>query len=115
MTDLPDILGLCPPRFGAVKDAFAANFTEALKVIESAAPDVILLDINMPVLNGWEFLEELIPQLDKFPNDLPVFMLSSTIDQADFDKAKTYSIVKGFYSKPLTKENLSEIESILGV
>jgi hypothetical protein len=42
-------------------------------------------------------------------------MLSSTIDQADFDKADSFEIVKGFYSKPLTKENLEDIEKVLGI
>ncbi|MFN3528819.1 MAG: two-component system response regulator [Bacteroidia bacterium] len=78
-----------------------------------ALPEIILLDINMPVMNGWEFLDEFVTMLADFPRYIPVFMLSSTIDQADFDKAKTYEVVKGFYSKPLTKENLSEIEDML--
>lgn len=115
-TRLMKITGFSEVVFAAKEGREGLDFLfEQAQTAPDDFPDVILLDINMPVLNGWEFLEELIPQLDKFPNDLPVFMLSSTIDQADFDKAKTYSIVKGFYSKPLTKENLSEIESILGV
>lgn len=78
-----------------------------------ALPAVILLDINMPVMNGWEFLEEYLQIIDQFNAIIPVFMLSSTIDQADFDKAKSYHVVKGFYSKPLTKENLYEIEGLV--
>lgn len=77
-------------------------------------PELILLDINMPVLNGWEFLDEFIELLPQIPTTIPVYMLSSTIDQADFDKAETYSVVKGFYSKPLTRENLAEIEVLIG-
>lgn len=76
-------------------------------------PELILLDINMPVLNGWEFLDEFNGLLPQLPKSIPIFMLSSTIDQADFDKAETYSVVKGFYSKPLTRENLTEIEGII--
>lgn len=80
---------------------------------EDELPKLILLDINMPVMNGWEFLSEYLRIIDQFSKIIPVFMLSSTIDQADFDKAKTYHVVKGFYSKPLTKDNLFEIEGLV--
>lgn len=93
---------------------------EALQVLEDIfkntpdhLPEVILLDINMPVMNGWEFLDDFKRLGVRFPKEIPVFMLSSTIDQADFDKAKTYPVIKGFYSKPLTKENLEAIKGLI--
>jgi len=93
---------------------------EALQVLEDIfnsspekLPEVILLDINMPVMNGWEFLEDFKRLVMRFPREIPVYMLSSTIDQADFDKAKTYPVIKGFYSKPLTKDNLEEIKQTI--
>jgi len=72
-------------------------------------PKIIFLDINMPVMNGWDFLSE----FDKVKSDfkeLPyIYLLSSTVDPEDFLKAKNYLLVKDFISKPLSKEILEKI------
>jgi CheY-like chemotaxis protein len=74
------------------------------------APNLILLDINMPVMNGWEFLDAFIQQFaDKLQNT-KVVILSSTIDPEDFARAKKYSIVAQFLSKPLSVESLLELK-----
>jgi CheY-like chemotaxis protein len=70
---------------------------------------IIFLDINMPVLNGWEFLNK---YLELFPgrND-KIIILSSSIDFQDRQKANEYSIVSGFLEKPLTIDKInSQIE-----
>ncbi len=75
----------------------------------SNIPQVILLDLNMPPLNGWEFLDEftkMVPALQQVP---PFYILSSTVDPEDEKRAMSYSCVKGFISKPLTKEQLDKI------
>jgi CheY-like chemotaxis protein len=115
-TRLMKITGFSEVVYAAKEGREGMNMLqEQLASAPENLPDLILLDINMPVMNGWEFLDELLVMLPKMPHNLPVFMLSSTIDQADFEKANSYEIVKGFYSKPLTKENLEEIEKILGI
>lgn len=70
-------------------------------------PHLILIDINMPVLNGWEFLDayEALNSL-KQPD---MYMLSSSVYENDIEKAKTYVKVKGFISKPLSIERLIEL------
>ena len=58
----------------------------------------ILLDINMPVMDGWEFLNQLNPRLLK--HCVGIYILSSSIDRNDIDRAKEIPVVEGFLHKP---------------
>lgn len=74
-----------------------------------ALPEVILLDINMPVMDGWDFLDwfkVVKPQISK---KISIFMVSSSIDWRDIEKAKSYDEVSDYLSKPLTDGNFYEI------
>ncbi len=75
------------------------------------APELILLDINMPVMNGWEFLQEYNPRYQEKLVNTRIVILSSTIDPEDFALAKQYPVVVQFISKPLSIENLEELKS----
>lgn len=76
----------------------------------SNAPELILLDINMPVMNGWEFLEVYVPKYADKLSGTRIVILSSTIDPEDFALAKQYPVVIEFISKPLSVENLEELK-----
>ncbi len=72
-------------------------------------PDVILLDLNMPIMDGWQFLDAFV-QL-KLEKQIPVFIATSSIDPKDIEKSKEYPPVKGYIKKPVKKENLDMIFS----
>jgi CheY-like chemotaxis protein len=80
---------------------------DALQKISELNPSdtlLIFLDINMPVLNGWEFLNKYM-EIYPHRND-KIVILSSSIDFQDRQKGEEYAIVSGFLEKPLTIEKI---------
>lgn len=80
-----------------------------LTAMNGRLPDLILLDIHMPTLNGWAFLDE----MKRHKIKVPVFILSSSLDPKDKVKAQTYRAVKGFITKPLTRFSLDKIRRVM--
>lgn len=70
-------------------------------------PDVILLDLNMPVMDGFDFLEA-FKNLG-LPHSVDIYILSSSIDQKDIEHCMQYDAVKGYFSKPLRKDQIERI------
>lgn len=86
---------------------------EAIDYLKSASNEdhyLLLLDINMPMMDGWEFLEE-IEKMDVKDN-IYVFMVTSSIDYNDKEKAKKYSNIINFIEKPITSQNFENIKTL---
>jgi CheY-like chemotaxis protein len=78
-------------------------------VDESRTIDLIFLDINMPLMSGWELLDELKQDGITLQNHTPVYMFTSSVYQTDKEKAKNYPEVCGFLLKPVSLEMLIEL------
>jgi CheY-like chemotaxis protein len=78
----------------------------------NSLPDYILLDINMPIMNGWEFLED-FKRLEIDPlNKSKIYIISSSVFSNDINKAKSYPLVKNFISKPLNVDKIKELFTV---
>lgn len=90
------------------------NANDGLAHINSTAPDslpdVIFLDINMPVKTGWDFLVEYEKLREGLNKDIQIYMLSSSVYEEDISRAKAIPSVKDYISKPLTEELLVHIK-----
>lgn len=76
----------------------------------SDLPDVILLDINMPILNGWDFLDEFVHWSTSKDISIPVIIISSTVHSVDTQRAMEYNCIKGFYTKPLSLDDMESMK-----
>jgi len=97
----------------------ALNYFDDLKLNNLGAeikkyPSLVFLDLNMPVMDGWEFLDHFSKEeyTSAFKNT-KVIVLSSTIDPNDIEKSKTYPMVLDFLSKPITKEIVENLKEKL--
>jgi CheY-like chemotaxis protein len=86
------------------------NGDEAIKEFEkpnSSIPNIILLDINMPVLNGWDFLTEFVKINITFKVD--IYLISAHISNEDLIKAKNQKEITGILTDPTDSKILTEI------
>ena len=92
-----------------------ANGEEAYKFLQanlnnsSELPDVNLLDINMPIMNGWEFLQAYESLRSCLNKSIQVFLVTSSMNEADRKYSLQFGVIHDYIVKPLMKEKLAEI------
>ena len=103
----------------------ATNLTEQIKIFDNGKdaidflksiaeridllPEVIFLDLSMPVLDGWGFLEEYILLRPRFGKKITLYIISSSVSPQDHERAKSYSDVSDFIIKPMSKDKFIDI------
>lgn len=105
----------------AIPEATVTCFKSGLELmsfIENAGtsftpPDIILMDVRMPEMDGFKLLDTLEANHGITFKNTPIFMLSSTLDERDLQKANSYRMVSAFLEKPLTIELFEKILSNL--
>jgi CheY-like chemotaxis protein len=97
----------------------ACNGVEALDYLQDciagkyALPEIIFLDLNMPKMNGWNFLEKYNQFSEEIKSKIVLIVLTSSVNPDDAERAKHTPEVKGYKNKFLNKEQLSEILKIM--
>ncbi len=86
------------------------DYLKELQKNEEEPPNIIFLDIRMPIVNGWEFLERLSEFREAYFNNTSIYMLTSSSDQSDVNKAKNFAIVNDYLVKPMTIEALKKLQ-----
>ena len=94
------------------------NGGEAIKYLEQNVdqvemlPDVLFLDINMPYVDGWMFLDDFERIKSRLSKSIKIFMVSSSIDPEDINRAKQHKLVDDYVVKPVSKETFVKLASL---
>ncbi|MDT0675245.1 response regulator [Autumnicola musiva] len=76
---------------------------------ENKLPEIIFVDLNMPVMGGWEFLNEFIKIKNNFNKKIALYVVSSSIDPHDLERAKSINLVTDYLIKPIELKKFEQI------
>jgi len=81
----------------------------SIKDFPSLFPDIIFLDINMPFMNGWELMENLVINNIEIIHKVPIYVVSSSKSSSDTGKLEEYKFIKDYIVKPIDREGIYAI------
>jgi len=89
----------------------AINYFEVIlsNLDQKNIPEIIFLDINMPIMDGWQFLDKFVQIKNKLDSPITLYIVSSSINPIDIEKAKSINTVKDYLVKPITLDSLEAI------
>jgi CheY-like chemotaxis protein len=100
----------CPCEVHEFKDGeLAISYLSQMREDAGALPDVIFLDLSMPVMDGWEFLNQYSDLKPKLKKNIALFIVSSSISPQEVERSKNYRAVTDFLIKPVEKGKIVEI------
>lgn len=89
---------------------FLKNMEKIASRVENVLPEIIFLDIDMPLMDGFQFLDEFNKLSNETKKYCHIVMLTSSINPQDMNKSKKYDYVKKYVNKPLTQDSLKKLE-----
>lgn len=108
----------CTNVIAAYNGLEAIDFFKKLdsgEVSMDSFPEIIFIDLNMPIMDGWDFFDAFIRDFAHFEKKTKIFILSSSINPADVERAKNEESIVAFLAKPLNANNLKTVINLIDI
>jgi CheY-like chemotaxis protein len=100
----------CPCAINEFTDGeLALDYLREMSEQRDLLPDVIFLDLSMPVMDGWEFLKEYALLKPNIKKEISLYIVSSSISPQEVERSKSYTVVADFLIKPVERGKIVEI------